>query len=101
MRSPRAKGKIKAWFSKERREEAIDKGKDQLLKAMRKEGVGVHRLLSTAALANVAADLRQADVSALYAAIGEGRISPQTVNKLDRSRAVSGFRAYTKTKILF
>ena len=79
VRSPRAKGKIKAWFSKERREEAIDKGKDQLLKAMRKEGVGVHRLLSTAALSTVAADLRQADVSALYASIGEGRISPQTV----------------------
>jgi GTP pyrophosphokinase len=79
VRSPRARSKIKAWFSRERREEAIDKGKDQLLKAMRKEGVSVHRLLSTAALATVAADLRQHDVSALYASIGEGRISPQTV----------------------
>ena len=79
VRSPRAKSKIKAWFSKERREEAIEKGKDALLRAMRKEGVGVHRLLSTAALATVAADLRQPDVSALYASIGEGRISPQTV----------------------
>ena len=47
VRSPRARSKIKAWFSRERREEAIDKGKDQLLKAMRKEGVSVHRLLST------------------------------------------------------
>ncbi|MGB7979212.1 MAG: bifunctional (p)ppGpp synthetase/guanosine-3',5'-bis(diphosphate) 3'-pyrophosphohydrolase [Candidatus Nanopelagicales bacterium] len=79
VRSPRARSKIKAWFSRERREEAIEKGKDQLLKAMRKEGVSVHRLLSTAALSAVAADLRQADVSALYAAIGEGRIGPQTV----------------------
>jgi GTP diphosphokinase / guanosine-3',5'-bis(diphosphate) 3'-diphosphatase len=79
VRSPRAKSKIKAWFSRERREEAIEKGKDQLLKAMRKEGVAVHRLLSTTALGTVAADLRQADVSALYASIGEGRISPQTV----------------------
>jgi GTP diphosphokinase / guanosine-3',5'-bis(diphosphate) 3'-diphosphatase len=79
VRSPRARSKIKAWFSRERREEAIDKGKDQLLKAMRKEGVSVHRLLSTSALATVAVDLRQHDVSALYASIGEGRISPQTV----------------------
>ncbi len=79
VRSPRARSKIKAWFSRERREEAIEKGKDQLLKAMRKEGVSVHRLLSTAALASVAAELRQNDVSALYAAIGEGRIGPQTV----------------------
>jgi GTP pyrophosphokinase len=79
VRSPRAKSKIKAWFSRERREEAIEKGKDHLLKAMRKEGVAVHRLLSTTALGTVAADLRQPDVSALYASIGEGRISPQTV----------------------
>jgi GTP pyrophosphokinase len=79
VRSPRARSKIKAWFSRERREEAIEKGKDQLLKAMRKEGVSVHRLLSTSALATVAVDLRQHDVSALYASIGEGRISPQTV----------------------
>ncbi len=79
VRSPRARSKIRAWFSKERREEAIEKGKDLLLKAMRKEGVAVTRLLSTAALSNVATDLRQSDVSALYAAIGEGRISPQTV----------------------
>ena len=79
VRSPRARSKIKSWFSRERREEAIDKGKDQLLKAMRKEGVSVHRLLSTAALTTVAADLRQNDVSALYASIGEGRISPKTV----------------------
>ncbi len=79
VRSPRAKSKIKAWFSKERREEAIEKGKDLLLKAMRKEGVAVHRLLSTQALSTVAVDLRQQDVTALYAAIGEGRISPQTV----------------------
>jgi len=57
----------------------IEKGKDQLLKAMRKEGVSVHRLLSTAALTSVAAELRQNDVSALYASIGEGRIGPQTV----------------------
>lgn len=79
VRSPRAKSKIKAWFSKERREEAIEKGKDALLKAMRKEGVAVHRLLSTAALSTVAVDLRQADVTALYSAIGEGRIAPSTV----------------------
>ncbi len=79
VRSPRARSKIKAWFSRERREEAIEKGKDQLLKAMRKEGVSVQRLLSTAALGTVAADLRQNDVSALYASIGEGRVSSKTV----------------------
>jgi guanosine-3',5'-bis(diphosphate) 3'-pyrophosphohydrolase len=36
--SPRAKTKIKAWFSKERREESIENGKDHIARAMRKRG---------------------------------------------------------------
>ena len=47
----------------------------------------MHRLLSTAALTTVAADLRQNDVSALYAAIGEGLVTIEPVEiRLYRSR---------------
>ncbi len=77
--SPRAKNKIKAWFSKERREEAIDNGKDQILRSMRKQGLPLQRLMTNQALATIAVDLNQADVSALYASVGEGRISAQTI----------------------
>jgi guanosine-3',5'-bis(diphosphate) 3'-pyrophosphohydrolase len=77
--SPRAKNKIKAWFSKERREEAIDNGKDQIVRAMRKKGLPLQRLMTNQALATIAVDLNQADVSALYASVGEGRISAQTI----------------------
>ena len=77
--SPRAKNKIKAWFSKERREEAIDNGKDQIARAMRKKGLPLQRLMTNQALATIAVDLNQADVSALYASVGEGRISAQTI----------------------
>ena len=37
-KSQRARSKIKQWFTKERREEAIERGKDQIAKLMRKEG---------------------------------------------------------------
>ena len=77
--SPRAKSKIKAWFSKERRDEAMENGKESIIRAMRKQGLPLQRLMSSQALAAIAADLHQSDVSALYASVGEGRISAATV----------------------
>ena len=77
--SARAKTKIKAWFSKERREEAIDNGKDQLARAMRKKGFPLQRLMTNQALSTIAVDLNQADVAALYASVGEGKIAASTI----------------------
>lgn len=77
--SPRARSKIKGWFSKERREEAIENGREAIAKALRKEGLPLQRLLSAQSLTTIAADLHQADVSSLYAAVGEGRIGASTV----------------------
>lgn len=77
--SPRAKNKIKGWFSKERREEAIESGREQLSRAMRRQGLPLQRLLTSANLLPIAQDLRYSDISALYAAIGEGHVAPSTV----------------------
>ena len=77
--SARAKSKIKAWFSKERREEAIEHGKDAIVRAMRKQGLPLQRMMTNQALSAIAADLHQADVSALYAAVGDGRIGANTI----------------------
>jgi GTP pyrophosphokinase len=77
--SARAKSKIKAWFSKERRDEAVDSGKDQIVRAVRKQGLPLQRMMTNAALTSIAAGLNQADVTALYASVGEGRISAQTI----------------------
>jgi GTP pyrophosphokinase len=79
VRSPRARNKIRQWFTKERREEAIDQGKDQIARLMRKEGLPLKRVLTHESLSAVASELRLADVSALYAAVGEGNIGAQTV----------------------
>ncbi len=79
VKSPRARSKIRQWFTKERREEAIEQGKDQIAKLMRKEGLPIKRLLSHDSLTQVAGHFRLADVSALYAAVGEGNLSASTV----------------------
>lgn len=77
--SARAKNKIRQWFSKERRDEAIEHGKDLVARAMRRSQLPVHREAVQEAFAAVAASLRYADVTALYAAIGDGHVSTQSV----------------------
>ena len=79
VKSPRARNKIRQWFTKERREEAIDKGKDLLTRAMRKQNLPLQRLMTHDALVSVAQELHHQDISALYAAVGDGHTSAQNV----------------------
>ncbi|HET6151833.1 MAG TPA: bifunctional (p)ppGpp synthetase/guanosine-3',5'-bis(diphosphate) 3'-pyrophosphohydrolase [Marmoricola sp.] len=79
VRSPRARSKIRHWYTKERREEAIEHGKDDIARLMRKEGVSLKRVMTHESLTQVASDFRLADVSALYAAVGEGNLGAQAV----------------------
>ncbi len=75
--SSRARNKIRQYFTRERREEAIDNGKDLLAKQLRKSGLPLQRLLTVEHLTAVADSYRLPDVNALYAAIGEGHVSAQ------------------------
>ncbi|MGY1723758.1 RelA/SpoT family protein [Blastococcus sp. SYSU DS0533] len=77
--SSRARTKIRQWFTKERREDAVDAGKEALTRAMRKAGLPLQRLLGGEALSTLAKDLRFADVTALYAAVGENQLSAASV----------------------
>ena len=79
VKSQRARSKIRQWFTKERREEAIEQGKDQIAKLMRKEGLPLKRLLSHESLTQAAEYFKLPDVTALYAAVGESNISAQAV----------------------
>ena len=77
--SGRAKSSIRQWFAKERREEALEKGKDLITREVRRGGVPVHRVFSNETLAGVADDLGFSDVTALYTAIGENHVSAKNV----------------------
>ncbi|MGW1539656.1 RelA/SpoT family protein [Streptomyces sp. NPDC002309] len=79
VKSPRARNKIRAWFSKERRDEAIEQGKDAIVRAMRKQNLPIQRILTGDSLVTLAHEMRYPDISALYAAIGEGHVSAQNV----------------------
>ncbi|RRD47941.1 bifunctional (p)ppGpp synthetase/guanosine-3',5'-bis(diphosphate) 3'-pyrophosphohydrolase [Tessaracoccus sp. OH4464_COT-324] len=77
--SSRAKQKIRQHFSRERRDEAIEQGKELLAKELRRAGVPLQRLLNLENLTAVANELGQKNVSCLYSAVGEGHLGPQHV----------------------
>ncbi|WP_291527676.1 RelA/SpoT family protein [Bifidobacterium sp. UBA744] len=79
VKSPKARNKIRQWFSKERRSEAIEEGRDELTRAMRKRNLPITTLLTPEALVGIAYELNFANGDAVFAAIGDGQISTQNV----------------------
>ncbi|HYP44562.1 MAG TPA: bifunctional (p)ppGpp synthetase/guanosine-3',5'-bis(diphosphate) 3'-pyrophosphohydrolase [Propionibacteriaceae bacterium] len=79
VRSPRARNKIRHYFTRERREESIETGKEALAKQLRKAGLPLQRLLTLEHLTAVAGFFKLADVTALYAAVGENTVGAQAV----------------------
>jgi len=77
--SPRAKSKIRQWFAKERREGALEAGKEAITKEVRRGGLPLQRLVTAEAMGAIARELHYVDVSALYTAVGESHVSAQHV----------------------
>ena len=79
VKSQRARSKIKAWFSRERREEAIDAGKESIARQIRKAGMPLQKILGGQTLLQVSHELNYSDIDSLYAAVGDGLISSNSV----------------------
>ncbi len=77
--TPRARNKIRQWFSRERREDAMETGREELVKALRKEGLPLQKLMGSEPLHKISEAMHYADLDGLYAAIGEGYVSGQSV----------------------
>ena len=77
--TPRARNKIRQWFSRERREDAMETGREELVKALRKEGLPLQKLMGSEPLHKISEAMHYADLDGLYAAIGEGHVSGQSV----------------------
>jgi GTP pyrophosphokinase len=79
VKSPRARNKIRQWFSRERREDAMESGRDLLQRELRRQSLPVVRLSSDDTMSRVAADLKYPSLESLFVAIGEGQVSPQSI----------------------
>lgn len=71
VQSTRARNKIRQWFTRERREESIETGRDMLARAIRRQHLPMQRLMSKSTLLALAKEMHYEDVDSLYAAIGE------------------------------
>ncbi len=84
--SPRARNKIRQWFSRERRDEMIEQGREELVSELRREGLPVHGIWDSHA---VLAEIEQGghvDLDSLFAAIGENHVGARGVaQRLSRS----------------
>ena len=79
VKSPRARSKIKAWFTKERKEEAIDAGRESIARQMRKAGLPLQKIFAGQSLLELAHELRYPDISAMYGAVGDGHVSAASI----------------------
>jgi len=79
VKTPRARNKIRQWFSRERREDALEEGREQLQRLMRKQNVPFKRLATEDALVQLSDEMKFPSLEALYVAIGEGQVSPQSI----------------------
>jgi len=79
VKTPRARSKIRQWFSRGRREDALEQGRDAVTRLMRKQNLPIKRLATTESLGTVAQELKYANLEALYVAVGEGHVSPQSI----------------------
>ncbi len=77
----RAQNKIRHWYSKERREDAIETGREELGRAVRRAGLPVQTIVTdkSTVLREVAEGLNYHDVEVLYAAVGSNHVSAKSV----------------------
>jgi GTP diphosphokinase / guanosine-3',5'-bis(diphosphate) 3'-diphosphatase len=79
VKTPRARNKIRQWFSRGRREDAMEQGREALQRLMRKQNLPFKRLATEEALQQVAEEMKHGSLDSLYVAVGEGQVSPQSV----------------------
>jgi GTP pyrophosphokinase len=77
--SPRARNKIKQWFSRERRDDSIEQGREELTKELRRENLPIHRIFDSDAFRMELEAHNHADAESLLAAIGENHVSGRAV----------------------
>jgi GTP diphosphokinase / guanosine-3',5'-bis(diphosphate) 3'-diphosphatase len=75
VRTSRARSKIKQWFQKERRDQAITEGKETVLTLFKREAPELSAAERDAHLEAIAVELGQNDAESLVAAVGEGKVS--------------------------
>jgi GTP diphosphokinase / guanosine-3',5'-bis(diphosphate) 3'-diphosphatase len=67
------------YFNRERREDAIGRGRDAITRALRRKGIGYARAMATGTLTDIAHSLSYKNADALFRAVGEGHVAAGSV----------------------
>ncbi len=83
VRTSRARNKIRAWYKRERREDAERHGREQLQQALRNRGLPSQKVAPSDLLADVIREIGFKKADDFYIALGQGKVSSRIVaNKL-------------------
>jgi len=93
VRTSRARNKIRAWFQREGREDAERRGREQLMEALRKQGLPQHKVSGSPLFADVIREMGFRKADDFYIALGQSKISTKVVankvmQRLKRGEAV-------------
>ncbi len=77
--SSRARTKIRAWFNRERREDATERGRDAIVRALRRKGMAYSRASASGELVAAARANGLENVEGLFRAVGEGRVQATSI----------------------
>jgi GTP pyrophosphokinase len=94
--TPRARNSIRQWFARTDREEKLELGREQLLEALREEGLRAQLLIDSDELRHVAEQFNRSDLGVLFEAVGKGDLEASSIAK----RLVAGLRGEDSTQRL-
>ena len=77
--SGKARSKIRQWHIRERRDDAISSGREEVTAALRREGLPVQQVLGSSVLDEQAAEMNYTERDSLFAAVGDGHVSAKSL----------------------
>ena len=80
VRTGKAKSKIKQWFQKERRDQALSEGREMIQSLFKKEAPGLSATERDKYLNEIATELGQKNAKTLIVSMGEGNVSLDSVS---------------------
>jgi guanosine-3',5'-bis(diphosphate) 3'-pyrophosphohydrolase len=90
VKTSRARNKIRAWFTRERREDAEHRGRELLQNTMRKQGLPAQKITGSPLLADVIREMGFRKADDFYVALGQAKISARVVTNKVLQRLKQG-----------
>ncbi|MDP5087423.1 MAG: bifunctional (p)ppGpp synthetase/guanosine-3',5'-bis(diphosphate) 3'-pyrophosphohydrolase, partial [Ilumatobacteraceae bacterium] len=90
--SPKARSKIKQWLTRERLEDLVENGRDELVERLRQAGLPAQKILSSQVLQDEVALLNFESVNEFFAAIGDQRVDAVATVERMSSRMRDGLQ---------